>query len=94
MLYATGEGQTSPLGVDGKPGTVPLPLPLIRQTVKIGGQPAEVRYAEAAYGLVAGLLQVNVKIPDNTSPGSAMPVLLQCGSAASRSGVTIAVAGN
>lgn len=61
VLYATGEGQTSPLGVDGKPGTVPLPLPLIRQTVKIGGQPAEVRYAEAAYGLVAGLLQVNVE---------------------------------
>ncbi len=26
-FYATGEGQTTPSGVDGKPGTTPLPRP-------------------------------------------------------------------
>jgi hypothetical protein len=39
------------------------------------------------------LLQVNVKIPGNISPGSAVPVSLQWAVPASRSGVTIAIAG-
>jgi hypothetical protein len=27
-LYATGEGQTIPAGVDGKPASVPIPTPI------------------------------------------------------------------
>jgi uncharacterized protein (TIGR03437 family) len=47
-LYATGEGQTSPAGVDGKldPLTVPIPAPLQKVTAKIGGMDATVSYAE------------------------------------------------
>ena len=38
-----------------------------------------VAYAGAAPGLVAGVLQVNVKIPDNAPTGDAVPVTLSIG---------------
>ena len=43
-----------------------------------------------APGLVAGVLQVNVPIPDRPDPG-AVPVVLQVGSSSSPNGVTIYV---
>ena len=58
-IYATGEGQTSPTGIDGKPATVPLPQPNLSVTVTIGGQVVKPQYAGGAYGEVAGVLQVN-----------------------------------
>src|SRR5262249_16769349 len=59
-IFATGEGQTDPAGVDGElaRGST-LPKPKGRVEVSIGGKPAEVLYAGAAPGLVAGLFQVN-----------------------------------
>src|ERR1035441_4313105 len=50
-LYATGEGQTLPAGVDGKPAAAPLPQPVAAVTVTLGGVAAEVRYAGGAPGL-------------------------------------------
>ena len=35
-LFATGEGQTSPQGVDGKPATAPFPKPSLPVSVTIG----------------------------------------------------------
>ena len=93
VLYATGEEQTSPLGVDGKPGTVPPPLPLIRQTVKIGGQPAEVQYAwrmRTGCRIVTGEREGNGQYLARKRGASVASVVC----AASRSGVTIAVAGS
>ena len=90
-LYATGEGQTTPLGVDGKPATVPLPRPNLRVSVTIGGQPAPVQYAGGAPGEVAGLMQVNVQIPVGIQTGNAVPVVLSVGNVPSQVGVTIAV---
>src|SRR5262249_11004889 len=57
-FYATGEGQTSPTGIDGKVGTAPLPRPGATITVTIGGQNATVVSANGAPGLVAGIMQV------------------------------------
>jgi hypothetical protein len=74
-LYATGEGQTTPAGVDGKLATVPLPRPKSLVTVTIGGQPVQVLYAGGAPGLVAGLMQVNVQIPPLMSFASSTPIL-------------------
>lgn len=90
-IYATGEGQTSPAGVDGlvAAGT-PLPRPTRAVTVRIDGQPAEVQYAGAAPGAVAGLMQVNVKIPVGVSTGD-VPIEIQVGDAKSQAGMTIAV---
>ncbi len=91
ILYATGAGQTLPGGVDGKLAAAPLPTPILPVSVTIGGVQAVVQYAGAAYGEVAGMLQINVVVPPGVS-GSAVPVVVQVGNAASQAGVTIAVA--
>jgi len=91
-LYATGEGQTTPGGVDGKlaPLNAPLPKPSANVTATIGGQPAQVTYYGAAPGEVEGLMQVNVQIPSGVAPGE-VPVVLSVGGVASPAGVTLAV---
>ena len=91
-LYATGEGQTSPAGVDGKLAGTPLPLPLLPVSVTVDDQPAYVQYAGGAPFQIAGLMQVNVLVPDAVRPGGYVPVVLKVGSASSNPGVTIAVA--
>jgi uncharacterized protein (TIGR03437 family) len=65
-FYATGVGQTMPASVDGSITNGPVfPTPALPVTVLIGGQSAKVLYAGAAPGLVAGMLQVNVQVPDS-----------------------------
>jgi hypothetical protein len=54
---------------------------------------AVVQYAGGAYGEVAGVLQLNVVVPSTVS-GSALPIIVHIGNAASQAGVTIAVAAN
>ena len=93
VFYATGEGQTSPGGVDGQLATETYPSPVQRVDVTIDGQSAEVLYAGAAPGIVAGLMQINARIPANARVG-AVPVVLKVGSASSPVGVTVAVSGN
>jgi uncharacterized protein (TIGR03437 family) len=90
-LYATGEGQTVPAGVDGKPTSVPYPYPNLLVTAQVGGQVARVTYAGGAPGLVAGLMQANVQIPTGIQTGSAVPVVIRVGENFSQVGVTIAV---
>jgi uncharacterized protein (TIGR03437 family) len=83
VLYATGEGQTDPPGEDGKLARDVWPKPLLDIEATIGGQSAMVVYAGAAPGMVAGLMQVNLRIPVDVQPGNAVPVVLRVGSAAS-----------
>lgn len=89
-IFVTGEGQTSPNGVDGKPATFPYPKPNLPVTVTIGGQTATPLYAGGAPGEVAGLMQVNVQIPNGIQTGS-VPLVVQVGSVSSQPGVTVAV---
>ena len=91
VLYATGAGQTDPPGVDGQVAADPLPKPTLGVSVKIGGLDAEILYAGAAPGLVAGVLQVNCRVPVSVAPGSSVPVVLTAGTFPSRTGVTLAV---
>ena len=88
VLYGTGEGQTVPGGVDGKPARVPLPKPVLPVKVLLAGREAIVDYAGAAPGLTAGLLQVNVRIPAD-APVGAVPVSLVIGTKSSPANVTI-----
>jgi len=90
-IYATGEGQTSPTGVDGKPASIPLPQPILPVTVTIGGQLVKPQYAGGAFGEVAGLMQINAQIPSGIQPGNAVPVVVLVGGVPSQAGVTIAV---
>jgi uncharacterized protein (TIGR03437 family) len=90
-LYATGEGQTTPAGVDGRAASVPYPYPDLAVTAMVGFQNAPVKYAGGAPGMVAGLMQVNVQIPAGVQTGNAVPVVLSVGNVSSQVGVTIAV---
>ncbi|MGB7760482.1 MAG: hypothetical protein WBL61_11670 [Bryobacteraceae bacterium] len=92
MIFATGQGATSPSNVDGlvalaaSTGQPPLPV-----TVEIGGQAATVSYAGNAPGLVEGALQVNATVPTSVAPGNAVSLVVTVGTAASPVTATIAV---
>jgi uncharacterized protein (TIGR03437 family) len=85
QVFATGGGPTNPPEVDGVPVTGPLPVQLAQARAKIhyvtGGQvlevPAPVLYVGPAPTLVAGVLQVNVKIPPlpGLSVATTQPIL-------------------
>jgi uncharacterized protein (TIGR03437 family) len=89
-LYATGEGQTAPAGIDGRIASGALTKPASAVKVTIGGISAEVTYAGGAQGLVAGGMQINARIPADLIPGSAIPLTISVGDINSRAGVTIA----
>ncbi|MCC7234967.1 MAG: hypothetical protein IT163_06675 [Bryobacterales bacterium] len=76
VLYATGEGQTTPAGVSGSvPRSAPeLRKPLSQVKVRIGGVEVTPMYAGSAPGFVAGLMQINATVPDNITPGASVPV--------------------
>jgi uncharacterized protein (TIGR03437 family) len=91
-LFATGEGQTTPAGVDGKTAALPYPAPLLAVSVTVGGISAPVVYAGGAPGETAGLMQVNIQIPPGVAPGGYVPVVLTVGAASTINGaVSIAV---
>ena len=90
-IFATGEGQTEPAGVDGF--IVPaddLRHPLLPVTVSIGGEDAEVIYAGSAPSQVSGVLQVNARVPGGMPASDAVPITIRI-RAASQPGVTLAV---
>lgn len=92
VLYATGEGQTNPAGVDGKlTNSAVLAKPVLPVEVRVNGLLAEVLYAGAAPGLVAGTMQVNIRVPDGVPAASALPVVVNVGGISSRLDVTITV---
>jgi uncharacterized protein (TIGR03437 family) len=91
VVYATGEGQTTPPGVDGKIAQSTLPKPSLSVSARVGGIDAEVLYAGAAPGLVAGVLQANLRIPMDVAVSDAVPIVLVVGGIASQPGVTLAV---
>lgn len=90
VFYGTGEGLTTPANQDGAIPTAvnSLRLPV---TVRIGGREAEVVYAGSAPGLVAGVFQLNVRLPADLPAGN-QPVELTVGTATTPAGVTVAVA--
>lgn len=91
ILYATGGGQTDPAGVDGLLATAGLPQPRLPVSVTIGGNAAQVLYAGAAPGFVAGSMQINVTIPANAPTGASVPIQISIGNAQSPAGVTLSV---
>ena len=88
-LYATGEGQTT-VSSAGVP-----PRPILPVTVTVGGMQATVQYADGPPGQAAGLMQVNVQVPNGVQPRGYVPVVLHLGDVATTPGaVWIAVSGN
>ncbi len=96
LIYGTGEGVTTPPGVDGRLSEASgTPLPTVPVTVTcsatIGGQPATVNYCGEAPDLTAGVVQVNAQVPESITPGDAVPVVITIGGVSSQKGVTLAV---
>lgn len=91
FIYGTGEGLTTPPGVDGRLSGTPLPSVILNCSVSIGGVTVTPGYCGEAPGFAAGLVQVNAQIPDTVTPGSAVPVTISIGGVSSQAGVTVAV---
>lgn len=91
VMYATGGGESEPAGIDGAIADASPVRPKLPIAVTIGGLPASVLYAGPAPGFVSGLMQINVRVPDTTSPGPSVPVVLSVGTSSSQQGVTLAV---
>jgi trimeric autotransporter adhesin len=95
VLYATGEGQTTPPGITGSVSfhdrIADYPSPQLPVHVTVGGQEAEIVYAGDAPNAVAGLIQVNFRVPANAPIGDAVPLVLSIGDSRSPDGVTMAI---
>jgi len=92
VFYATGVGRFSPPGQDGAVVTADsLPLPVLPVSATVGGQPAQVLYAGGGAGIVEGIIQVNLRIPDVVPTGLGEEVVLQIGGRASQPGLTVAL---
>jgi uncharacterized protein (TIGR03437 family) len=93
-VYMTGEGQTTPAGVDGTvtPGNPSgWKKPQLPVTAAVGGVPATVYYAGSAPGIIAGVMQVNVQIPQSAPTGGSVPMLIYVGNSSTQANVTVAV---
>ncbi|HUA82327.1 MAG TPA: hypothetical protein VMB85_00600 [Bryobacteraceae bacterium] len=75
IFYMSGLGLTNPPGTDGHIAASPLPAPLIPLTAS---PPFTVLYAGDAPGIVEGVIQVNLQLPNTAQTGV---VQLQTGSA-------------
>jgi uncharacterized protein (TIGR03437 family) len=93
LLYGTGEGQTTPGGIDGSIALNAFPKPVAPMSVIMAGQTVDaalVLYAGAAPSSIAGFFQVNVKIPCGVKAGN-VAVVVQVGTVQSQKGLTVAV---
>jgi minor extracellular serine protease Vpr len=92
IMFATGEGQTNPAGIDGAlANTAPYPKPVLPVSVTVGGVPATVQYYGAAPGELAGVMQLNVEIPANAPTGTAVPVSVTVGTPQSPANATLSI---
>jgi uncharacterized protein (TIGR03437 family) len=79
-FYGTGGGPTNPPGVDGGiwPSS-PLAHLTLPVSVQINDVAADVLYAGSAPGMVSGIFQINVKVPDLFSPPPTVPIVVTIG---------------
>ncbi|HFB98593.1 MAG TPA: hypothetical protein ENJ62_05590, partial [Bryobacterales bacterium] len=78
VVFGTGEGATDPLGIDGQPALEIFPRPVLPGKVEVAGRPVEILYAGAAPQLVAGVFQVNFRVPEDV-PAGAVPLRVSVG---------------
>jgi uncharacterized protein (TIGR03437 family) len=93
VAYLTGAGQTVPPSVDGvvaeRAGQVSLPV-----EASLDGPaylPVQVLYAGPAPGIVAGVSQVNLRLPDSPMPSGAHALYISVGGIWSQSDATVSI---
>ena len=91
-VYLTGIGSLAPFIPDGSLGPLaaPFPAPVNAITATIGGAPAPVVFAGQAPGLIAGMAQVNVQVPESAQTGD-VPITIYAASYYWSPATTIAV---
>lgn len=90
VLYATGLGAMRPAPNDGELAGPPYAQPIAPYKVRIADRECEVLYGGAAPGLVAGIVQLNVRVPADIAPG-VVPVSLEADGVRSPRTVSVAV---
>jgi uncharacterized protein (TIGR03437 family) len=90
IIFATGEGDMVTPVTEGALVSALQTRPRLPVSVRVAGIPVEVTYAGLAPGLYAGMLQLNVRLPEDIPSGN-LPVVLTVGNATSQSNVTVAV---
>lgn len=92
VFFMTGEGPLDPAGVTGKvnPATGNPALAALPIAVLIDNQPANWTFAGGIRGVVEGIMQLNVQIPQNARSGD-LPVLVTIGGNGSQGNVTVSV---
>jgi uncharacterized protein (TIGR03437 family) len=96
VLYLTGEGDYQATSGEETGFIIPStlsPLPQLNPlpSVTIGGVTATVEYAGPVVGGLLGLLQINAVVPQGTTTGSAVPVVVTIGAGTTQIGATIVV---
>ncbi len=66
VLYVSGMGQTQPLSADGLINTAPFPIPIAPVTIFAAGHTVLPLFVTAAPGQIAGIAQVNFRLPTPT----------------------------
>jgi uncharacterized protein (TIGR03437 family) len=89
-LFLTGEGETDPPSIDGRLANRLLTKPVRQVRVTIGGREATVEYCGSAPATVAGLMQINVRVPNDVAAGAAA-LEVSVGGVRSQDGVTLSV---
>lgn len=88
VLYGTGGGVVQAVVRDGSMTMAATPL-VGETSVTVNGLPAEVLYAGNAGGIVAGVVQVNIRLPKTVS--GIVPVVVTVAGVSSQATVTVAV---
>ncbi len=91
VLYATGEGVPTPPSSDGRIVTASSSTNNPAISLQIGGTNATILYAGSVVGLVAGIIQINARIPTTITATKATPVQLTINGVASPLGTTIGI---
>ena len=87
-MYGTGGGVVQAAVSEGTMTMAATPL-VSETSVTVNGEPAEVLYAGNAGGLVAGVVQVNIRLPKTVS--GMVPVVVTSSGVSSQATVTVAV---
>ena len=69
VLFGTGFGRLDPEGIDGQLSGPPFGQLTQSLTITIAGQEVDILYAGAAPGLVSGVMQLNIRIPNDLPVG-------------------------
>jgi uncharacterized protein (TIGR03437 family) len=90
VLYATGQGVTSPRSRTGAFPTDGYPEPREATSLRIGGVEAEVIFRGQA-PRTTGVMQINARVPQGVTADPAVAVNLSIGGGTSQPGIALAV---